>query len=355
MSIIGSFVAGRYHVLQHVGRGGMQEVYRAHDSLLEIDVALKTPQAGQANKRFRSSAQLAAMVNHHNVAKTFDCFQENGREYLIEEFILGETLEQNAARFAYIDPHFGCQIFHYLVKGIAASHRAGIIHRDLKPSNVMVTAGVNIQVLKITDFGIATLAEEVFDEAAKAGDITSSNSGTIKGALPFMAPEMMFRKQGEYPGETVDIWSLGAMMFKLMTGDYPFGVFLDAAVNVKNKNRKPWPAFMSANPQFAPFVAELQAIIDSCLEYDPIERPTAAQLASRFEDVCYMSAGRSQGSINNFIQNGYSGFINGENSQAFFSKESLYGPRQLATGVRVCFSSFPGYPQPRAHPVVILK
>jgi serine/threonine-protein kinase len=355
MSIIGSFVAGRYHVLQHVGRGGMQEVYRAHDSLLEMDVALKTPQAGQAVKRFRSSARLAAMVNHHNVAKTLDCFQENGVEYLIEEFVLGETLEQNASRFAYIDPHFGSQIFHYLVKGIAASHRAGVIHRDLKPSNVMVTAGVNLQELKITDFGIATLAEEVFDEAAKAGDITRSNSGTIKGALPFMAPEMMFRKQGENPGETVDIWSLGAMMFKLMTGDYPFGIYLDAAVNVKTRNRKPWPAFMSANPQFAPFVTELQAIIDSCLEYDPIARPTAAQLATRFEDVCYMSAGRSQGSINNLIQNGFSGFITGENSKAFFSKESLYGPQELATGVRVCFSSFSGNPHPRAHPVVILK
>lgn len=355
MSAICSIVGGRYNILEHVGRGGMQEVYRAHDALLEMDVALKTPQAGQPTKRFRASAQIAAMVNHHNVAKTLDYFEEGGAEYLIEEFVCGETLEQKAERFSCIDPHLGSRIFHQLVKGIAASHRAGVVHRDMKPSNVMVTAGVNLQELKITDFGIATLTAEVFAEAEKAGDITRSNSGTIKGALPFMAPEMMFRKAGENPGKTVDIWSLGAMMFKLMTGDYPFGVYLEAAVNVKTKNRKPWPAFMISNLQFAPLVKELQTLIDSCLEYDPGNRPTAADLAAKCEDLCYLSVDRDEGVINNLIQNGYSGFISGKKSPAFFSRESLYGHEKAEKNVNVCFSSFAGSPHPRAHPVIILK
>lgn len=355
MNAIGSIVGARYEILQHIGRGGMQEVYRAHDQLLELDVALKTPQVGQPTKRFRASAQLSAMVNHHNVAKTLDCFEEEGAEYLIEEFVDGETLEQNAERFSCIDPHLGCRIFHQLVKGICASHRAGVVHRDLKPSNVMVTAGVNLQELKITDFGIATLTEEVFAEAERAGDITRSNSGTIKGALPFMAPEMMFRKKGEILGTSVDIWSLGAMMFKLMTGEYPFGVFLEAAVNVKTKNRKTWPGFMISNTQFAPLVKELQVLIDSCMEYDPSKRPSAFDLAKKCEDLCYLSVVREEGVINNLIQNGYSGFITSSKSQAFFSKESVYGNQKASPNMSVCFSSFVGNPHPRAHPVIILK
>lgn len=153
----------------------------------------------------------------------------------------------------------------------------------------MVTKGVNLHDLKITDFGIATLTKNIFDVAAKEGDITRSNSGTIKGALPYMAPEMMFRKPGENPGSTVDIWSVGAMMFRLLTGEYPFGVYLDAAVNVKTQQRKPWPNFMIRNAQFTPLSKELQALVESCLEYDPVARPSAQELTSRCQDLSYYS------------------------------------------------------------------
>ena len=106
-------------------------------------------------------------------------------------------------------PHLGARVFHHLSKGVAASHHAGVVHRDLKPSNIIAEPGVNIQELKITDFGIATLTEEVLAQAAKEGDLTRSTSGTIRGALPYMAPEMMFRSPGDHPGSEADIWSLG--------------------------------------------------------------------------------------------------------------------------------------------------
>lgn len=357
MTDIGATVGNRYRVIRHVGRGGMQEVYCARDELLDLDVALKTPQAGQVNKRFKASAKIAAMVNHYNIAKTLDYFVDGGAEYLIEEFVAGETLEDKLARFGYLDPHLGARVLHHLAKGVAASHRVGVIHRDLKPSNVMVTKGVNLHLLKITDFGIATLTQEVFDDAAKGGDITRSNSGTIKGALPYMAPEMMFRKPGENPGATVDVWSLGAMMFRLLTGEYPFGVYLDAAVNVKNRTRKPWPEFMTWNLQFAPLARELQAVIDSCLEYDPAARPSADELVRRCQDLCYLAVDRCEGTVNNLIQNGYSGFIEGESGTVFFCKESSYGTRRPNTtsNRNVCFSSFAGSPRPRAHPVIVLN
>lgn len=351
----GKVIGGRYTVIEHIGAGGMQDVYRARDGLLNIDVALKTPQAGQAVKRFANSAVIAARVNHHNVAKTLDYFVDDVA-YLVEEFVEGESLEQKLGRFGVLDPHLGARVLHHLAKGVAASHRAGVIHRDLKPSNIMASAGVNLQNLKITDFGIATLTEEVFDEAAKAGDLTRSTSGTVRGALPFMAPEMMFRKPGDLPGPEIDVWSVGAMMFRLLTEEFPFGVYLEAAVNVKNRERKPWPAFMTSNAQFAPLAKELQSIVERCLSYEASDRPTADSIVSQCQDLCYLAVPRQVGRVGSFIQNGYSGWIGGAPEDIFFSMESVYGKRpDLDKNRTVCYSSFPGLPRHRAHPVLVLK
>lgn len=347
----------RYRVIEHVGSGGMQDVYRARDLLLDIDVALKTPQPGQQTKHFKMSAEIAARINHHDVAKTLDYFQINGVDYLIEEFVEGENLEQKLSAFNFLDPHMASRVLHHLAKGIAASHRAGVIHRDLKPSNIMVSDGVDLHHLKITDFGIATLTEEFFNQAAQGGDITKSNSGTIKGALPFMAPEMMFRKKGEKTTAAVDIWSLGAMMFRLLTGEYPFGVFLEAAVNVKTKNRAAWPPFMTTNPQFAPLAKQLQAIVEKCLSYNPADRPTAQEISRECQELCYLSVERQEGVVRNLILNGYAGFAQSAKGDVFFSMESVYGDQRPneTTRKQICFSSFPGTPRPRAHPVIIMQ
>ncbi|MDG9782607.1 serine/threonine-protein kinase [Metapseudomonas otitidis] len=354
---LGELVAGRYEIISHIGRGGMQEVFLARDILLDVNVALKTPQPGQAERRFKNSAIIAAKINHHNVAKTLDYVEEGDRRFLIEEFVDGETLEHKLSKFGFLDPHLGAHVLHHLAKGIRASHRAEVIHRDLKPSNVMTSRGVNLYDLKITDFGIATLTEEVFDEAHRQGDLTNTTSGTVKGALPFMAPEMMFRAPGEKVDCAVDIWSLGAMMFRLLTGEYPFGLFLEAAVNVKTKTRKDWPAFMTSKAQFRPLAIELQRIVDSCLSYDAAERPTADKLVAECEALCYLATEREEGVVSNLIQHGYSGFVTSGQRQVFFSMESVYGTVKPDphTNRSICFSSFPGSPQQRAHPVLLLK
>ncbi|GAB4358075.1 MAG: serine/threonine-protein kinase [Kiloniellaceae bacterium] len=354
---LGSLIASRYIVQKHIGQGGMQEVYLAADKLLGIDVALKTPQAGQPNKRFSNSAKIAARINHHNVAKTFDYFEsDDGELFLIEEYVPGETLEDKMRRFKVVDPHLGARIFHHLSKGIAASHHAGVVHRDIKPSNVIAEPGVNLHQLKITDFGIATLTEEVFAAAAKDGDLTRSTSGTIKGALPYMAPEMMFRSPGEYPGPPVDIWSLGALMFRILTGEYPFGVYLEAAVNVRNGVRRSWPAFMRANAQFAPLATKLQEIVESCLQYEPEKRPSADDLVTELSGLCYLNVHRTEGRVINLIQNGYSGFAEGPEGKVFFSMQSVYGTRKpsKAKNAHICYSKFPGLPHGRGHPIVVI-
>jgi serine/threonine-protein kinase len=352
----GDVISSRYRVQSHIGRGGMQDVYLASDELLGFNVALKTPQAGQPDKRFSQSAVIAARVNHHNVAKTLDYFEENGQLFLIEEYVPGETLEVKLMRFGAVDPHLGARVFHHLSKGIAASHHAGVVHRDLKPSNIIAEPGVNIHELKITDFGIATLTEEVFTQAAKDGDLTRSTSGTIRGALPYMAPEMMFRSPGDHPGTEADIWSLGALMFKMLTGDYPFGVYLQAAVNVQNQNRAPWPIFMTSHPQYRPLAEELQKLVEECLAYDPAKRPSADQLVKILSDVCYINVDRSEGNVDNLIQNGYSGFASGGDGTVFFSMESVYGIRRpsINQNNRICYSQFPGSPRQRGHPVVVI-
>lgn len=354
---VGDLVCSRYLVESFVGRGGMQNVYKARDVLLDVDVAVKSPQLGKVDKRFKSSARIAAKVNHHNVAKTLDYVEQGGVQYLIEEFVVGETLEDKLQRFGVMDPHLAAGIFHHLAKGISASHHAGVVHRDLKPSNIMTQAGVDVSLLKITDFGIATLTQEVFDEEAQHGDLTRSTSGTIKGALPYMAPEMMFRQPGEHPGKEADIWSLGAMVFRLLTGDFPFGVFLDAAVNVKNKNIKSWPNFMTEKEQYQPIAVEMQRLVESCLEYDPSNRPTADELASKVADLCYINIPRKEGYVYRIIQNGYSGFASGAGGDVFFSMQSVYGPNKPTESKnnKICYSEFPGSPRFRAHPVVVIK
>ncbi|NOH19470.1 serine/threonine-protein kinase [Vibrio cyclitrophicus] len=350
-----TLIAGRYEVLDHIGAGGMQDVYLAKDNFLGGQVALKTPQPGQKNRRFQASAVIAGKVNHHNVAKTLDYFEEDGIVYLVEEFVNGQTLEEKIEQREFLDPHLAARTLHLLAKGIRASHIQGVIHRDLKPSNIMVDSSAGVEELKITDFGIATFTEEVFNEEAESGDITRSTSGTVKGALPFMAPEMMFRKKGDTITCALDIWSIGAMMFKLMAGEYPFGVFLEAAVNVKNQERIDWPAFMTANVQFQPLCRELQDIVDSCLEYDPAKRPSADDLVTMCQNLCYQTSERHEATVHRLIQNGHSGFATSQDHDVFFSIHSLYGARRVPHGSRISYSKFPGYPNARAHPVIIEK
>ncbi|WP_438373838.1 hypothetical protein [Aeromonas caviae] len=140
-----------------------------------------------------------------------------------------------------------------------------------------------------------------------------------------------------------------------MTGKYPFGVFLEAAVNVKNQERLDWPSFMTSNAQFAPLCRELQSIVDSCLEYAPVKRPTADDLVKRCQNLCYQASSRHEATVYRLIQNGYSGFARSKDHDVFFSIHSLYGAKPVQKGSLISYSKFPGQPVDRAHPVIIEK
>ena len=204
----GDVVGDRYEINRYIGEGGMQEVYLATDKLLAREVALKTPKNRAADKRFHRSAVASAKVNHANVAKTLDYLREEGRQFLIEEFVegidLGLVMKQHSP---FLDPLMTAKVFHRLAKGVAASHHAAVVHRDLKPSNIMAVGGIRVVDIKITDFGIAKMAEEELEEAVLGGEESITSSQTAIGALPYMAPEMIQNvKEADRPA---DIWSLG--------------------------------------------------------------------------------------------------------------------------------------------------
>lgn len=347
----GDIIGGRYTIKRYVDAGGMQFVYEATDNLTDRVVALKTPKNPSATKRFKRSAIVAAKVNHPNVAKTLDYLREGEARYLIEEFIEGADMSKALLqKTKFLDPYLCAKVFHHLAKGVAAAHHAGVVHRDLKPTNVMVVGGYSLTELKVTDFGIAKMAAEEL-EAAAGDDATMTTSQTAVGALPYMAPEAIDTPKDV--GPPADIWSLGAMVYHLMCGETPFGSGLRAVKTILAAEKPAPPAFLTSNPQFAPLAKEIMELVYSCLQRDPVVRPSADDLVKSCGDLCYSPAPRRSGRIRRF-EHGKWGFISTDKGDVFFHKDSAYGPDKLQLGDQVLFSSFNGGGADRAHPILKL-
>lgn len=344
-------IGGRYEIINYLDQGGMQFVYVALDQLTGRRVALKTPKNNSATKRFRRSAVVAAKVNHPNVAKTLDYVREGDARFLIEELVEGRDLRAALlADTTFLDPYLAAKVFHHLSKGVAAAHHAGVIHRDLKPTNVMVVGDYSLTELKVTDFGIAKLAKDELEEAVVGGEESLTTSSTAVGALPYMAPEAI-----ESPSSVTaaaDIWSIGAMMFHLLSGNYPYGQGLKAVPLIIAAKLPEVPEFLTSNPQFEPLAQELLDISFSCLKKNPAERPTADDLVKRCSELCYSSSPRTKGTVTSYQHNAF-GFISTSTGDVFFHKESVYGMLPKI-GERVLLASYDGGGAPRALPVVRL-
>lgn len=351
----GDEIGSRYKIKKYLDAGGMQEVYVANDKILNKDVALKTPKNEHAQKRFKRSAILSAKVNHFNVAKTLDYFEHNDRSILVEELIGGKSLNKYLDKdFRYFDPYLAAQFGHHLSKGVAASHHANVIHRDLKPGNIMVDSNSGIYSFKITDFGIAKLTEDELEIAHKSqSSITGSQ--TMMGAIPYMAPEMI--NGPKHATKDSDIWSIGAILYKLLTGDYPFGYglsaipIIDKAVLPKKPNKQ-----YHKLPQFSWLVNDIWEIISDCLQKQMNQRPDADKLVNKFEELCYGVFPRYEGHIKDFSSgSGDWGFIATGFGDIFFHRQSFFGERnEIENGLRVQFSKHKGGSADRAYPVIPL-
>lgn len=346
----GDLVGGRYLIGRFIGQGGMQFVYEGEDQVLGRSVAVKTPQTLSAARKFRQSAVMSAKVNHANVAKTLDFFVDGEREYLVEELVPGADMAAVVlGRFGRADPYLAAHIFSHLARGVAASHAAGVIHRDLKPSNVLVSSDLELRSIKITDFGIARLAEAELTDAAEAGDITNSTSSTVQGALPYMSPEAIRTPRQVTP--LTDIWSVGAMMYQLATGVLPFGQGLPAVASILSGALPNEPSSIYRNPQFEPICRQVISIAKACMDHDVGRRPTASALVSLCEELCYPLENRLAGTVRD-IRYGSWGFISTPTGDVFFNLDSYFGETNVVVGDRVAFCKFPGGGAWRAHPVI---
>jgi serine/threonine protein kinase len=347
----GKSLANRYQIDAYIDEGGMQEVYLARDSVFHRNVVVKVPKNESAVKRFKRSAVLSARVTHPNVAKTLDYVEENGVAHLVEEYLEGGNLSDVLVRAVEaVDPYLVARLLHHLARGLAASHGVGVVHRDMKPSNVVLQGRLEDKipfVPKITDFGVARMAQETLAQAVEGGQATITTSATALGMIPYMAPELI-----ENPREVVpasDVWALGAIGYEMLSGRKPFGDGFKAVKGIMGDDDIETPHYI-AKADFANIGTEVFEIVQACLERDTDQRLDAQQLVERTSCLCYGVTSRRWGTV--VDKKWKTGRIRADDGeQVFFHASCVYGPRP-EPGDRVMFASFDGEPMARAFPVL---
>ena len=236
MIVKGQKIDGRYQVIRTIGEGGMANVYLAYDTILEREVAVKVLRGDLANdekfvKRFQREAKAASSLNHPNIVEMYDVGEDDGNYFIVMEYVNGKTLKSLIKKRGALSLSETIDIMLQLTSGIACAHDSYIIHRDLKPQNVMILEDGRV---KITDFGIAV--------ALNSAELTQTNS--VMGSVHYLPPE-----QANGSGATVksDIYSLGILMYELLTGKLPFKG--DNAVEIALKHMKDkLPSIIDQNP-----------------------------------------------------------------------------------------------------------
>ncbi len=269
---------GKYQVLDRLGAGGMGEVYRALDTTLQREVALKflapaIERDPEQLARFQREARLLASLNHPNIGAIHGFEEIDGLHFLVLELVPGVTLETMLARGA-LDRNSALRIMGQVAEALEAAHNAGVAHRDLKPGNIMVTGDGKVKVL---DFGLA----KALDPGALPESATMTSNtipGHILGTPAYMSPE---RLRGEPADKRADIWAFGCTLYEALSGAKPFAGPSTADVLVSVLNREPqWDKLLPFTPP------ELQRLLRHCLEKDPGRRlRDAGDLRLQLEDA----------------------------------------------------------------------
>lgn len=262
-SMTGKTLNNRYQLIERVGIGGMAEVYRAHDTVLDRVVAVKVmlPQyaADQTfQARFRQEAASAAKLQSPYIVSIYDwgLDAESDTYYIVMEFLKGTDLKTAIKERGAINQRKAAEIGSQVAQALQVAHEGGIIHRDIKPQNIMIQPDGNI---KVMDFGIA-----------RAGDAGLSQTATVLGTAHYISPE---QAQGKDLTGLSDVYSLGIVLYEATTGRLPFEGTDSVSVAVKQVNEMP-PAPRSINPDIDPV---LEAIIMKAMEKDPAQRFANAQ------------------------------------------------------------------------------
>src|SRR5262249_39060285 len=264
---------GPYEILAPAGSGGMGEVYRARDTRLDRTVAIKIlptylSERLDAKQRFEREAKAISALQHPNICTLFDVGSQNGTDYLVMEYLEGETLADRLTKGPLPPEHvlkYGAEI----AEGLERAHRSGIIHRDLKPGNIMLTKSG----AKLMDFGLAKASSPgtapisgltVTLETPEASHPLTA-AGTIVGTFQYMSPEQV---EGKEADARSDIFSLGAVLYEMASGKRAFSGKSHASIVAAILASEPQPV-SSMQPMSPP---ALDRVIKGCLAKDPDER-----------------------------------------------------------------------------------
>ena len=255
----GDLVAGRYELEDLLGVGGMSSVYRARDRVLERSVALKILHEQYSSdpayvERFRREARAIAKLSHPNIVTVIDRGEFEGRQFIVFEYVRGETLKQLATREAPLPPDRALALVHQVARGLAFAHEHGIVHRDVKPHNVLVDAD---GAAKVTDFGIA--------RSLGGPDDGLTQTGTVLGTGAYISPEQAIGRRAD---ERSDQYSLGALLYELLTGRIPYEGESIVAVATRHV-RDPVPAVQDERPEISP---RIDALIRRAMAKRPEDR-----------------------------------------------------------------------------------
>jgi serine/threonine protein kinase len=253
----GFIFAGRYQIIEELGRGGMGKVFRALDKELDEEVALKLikPEIARDKKtieRFKNELKLARKISHRNIGRMYELMEDRGLHFITMEYVAGQDLKALERQTGRLTTGKAISITQEICEGLGEAHRRGVIHRDLKPSNVIIDKDGNARIM---DFGIARSVE--------GKGIT--DAGVMIGTPEYMSPEQV---EGKEVDQRSDIYSLGVVLFEMVTGKLPFEGDTPFTIGVKHKSEIPQdPKELNAE-----ITDSLSGLILKCMEKEKDKR-----------------------------------------------------------------------------------
>ena len=280
-SVSETVLSGRYRLADKLGSGGMSTVYLANDEVLDRPVAIKllhreiSEEADQL-ERFRREARTAARLSHPNLVSVIDAGEDEGRPYIVFEYVEGETLKRRIQHEGGLTADEAIAYAIEIGRGLIAAHGRKLVHRDVKPQNVLIDMDGRA---KVTDFGIARSLE--------GKGLTAT--GRVLGTTDYVSPE---QAMGEEVDERSDVYSLGVVLYEMLTGDVPFHAETQVGVAMKHVN-EPMPDVLATRPELSAAVA---AVIDRATAKDPRDRyASVGEMVRDLEATLEITAAREGG------------------------------------------------------------